>query len=259
MPKNPTPQYKSIKCRAGPAFRNSRAVATSCGSRKKLFWKKESRGTSQFSGCTRSTTLMPPLGGGCARTWRICLFSAGSAILHSSMSSTKSAVGAHEADVQFLFRFVPLAADHDPVAVAVRRRAGDDRRDFVRRNLPHALEQVRDLLSLQPQLLRVINMLILAAAASAEITALRRNALRRRLNHAQQLRPRKILFDLGDFRFNDFASHDKRDEDDEIIHAPDAFAAEGNVEDGQGNFLACFEWHTARLRRSGEQKRFFLP
>ena len=37
----------------------------------------------------RATALIPPLGGGCARTWRICSLSAGSAIAHSSRSTTR--------------------------------------------------------------------------------------------------------------------------------------------------------------------------
>src|SRR3984957_3002331 len=72
IPKNPTPQYKSTRCFAPPSRKNPRTVSTSFGSRKKLFWKKESGGTSQFSGGIRSTTLIPPFGGGFARTCLIC-------------------------------------------------------------------------------------------------------------------------------------------------------------------------------------------
>src|SRR5579859_8139114 len=89
IPKKPTPQYKSTKCRAPPAETNLRTVSTSFGNRKKLFWKNESGGTSQSFGSVRNTTFNPPRGGGCARTYRSCSFRAGSAILHSSTSSTR--------------------------------------------------------------------------------------------------------------------------------------------------------------------------
>ena len=153
------------------------------------------------------------------------------------------AVGADEADVQLLLRLVPLAADHDAVAVAVGRRTRNDRRNFIRRNFPDALEQIRYLLVLQPQLRRIGDVLILAAAARAKITALRRDALRRRLLHAKQFCPRKILFDLGDFGLNGFADQHERDEHDEIVHAPDAFATERDVVNGQTKFVADVERH----------------
>src|ERR1700722_19078634 len=62
IPKKPTPQYKSTRLVAPLDFRKSRTVSTSFGSRKKLFWKNESGGTSQFSGGIRSTILIPPFG-----------------------------------------------------------------------------------------------------------------------------------------------------------------------------------------------------
>jgi hypothetical protein len=68
IPKKPTPQYKSKRCFVPAAAKAERTVSTSPGSRKKLFWKNESRGTSQSSGGMRNTTLMPPLGGGLFRT-----------------------------------------------------------------------------------------------------------------------------------------------------------------------------------------------
>ena len=77
------------------------------------------------------------------------------------------------------------------------------------------------------------DVLILAAAAIAKITALRLDALRRGLHHAHQPRAGKILFDLGDFRFDDFAHEHERDEHNEVVQPRDALAAERDVRDGQ--------------------------
>ena len=46
----------------------------------------------------------------------------------------------NEADVQSLFEFVPLAADHDAVAVPVRLRAGDHWRNEGRIETSEPLE-----------------------------------------------------------------------------------------------------------------------
>ncbi len=90
-------------------------------------------------------------------------------------------------------------------------------------------------------------MLILAAAALREVLTLRRDAFRRRCDDAQQFRPRKILFDLGDFDLDRFADDDERHEDDKIIQPTDTFAAKREVVDGQGNFIRQFERHAVRL------------
>jgi hypothetical protein len=129
----------------------------------------------------------------------------------------QTAVPAHKTDVQLLLRFVPLAANHDAIAVAVRPGAGDDRRDPCLLKPADPLKQIGNLFVLQPQLRRVINVLILAAAALAEVTAGRFDALRRRLNDAQQFRAGKILFDLRDFNLHDFADEHKRHEHDKGV------------------------------------------
>ncbi len=110
---------------------------------------------------------------------------------------------------------------------------------------------------LEPQLRRVINVLILAAAALRKITAFRRDALRRRRDDAQQFRPCKILFDLRDFNFHRLAHNHERHEDDKIINPPDAFAAESKVVDDQGNLVADFERHAASLENKTRAKSLF--
>ena len=129
----------------------------------------------------------------------------------------QAAVPAHKTDVQLLLRFVPLAANHDAIAVAIRPGAGDDRRDPCLLKPADPLKQIGDLLVFPPQLRRIINMLILAAAAFGEVAARRFNAFRRRLDDAQQLRAGKILFYLRDFNLHDFADKHKRHEHDKGV------------------------------------------
>ena len=90
----------------------------------------------------RSTTLMPPLGGGCARTWRICFVQGGLGDFAFLDVHDQAVVGADEPDVQALFEFVPLTADHDAVAIAVRLRARNHRGDHGRVETADALEQI---------------------------------------------------------------------------------------------------------------------
>ena len=102
-------------------------------------------------------------------------------------------------------------------------------------------------------------MLILAAAARAEMAAFRFDAFQRRFLHSQQFRPRKILFDLRDFSGDGFADQHERHEHHEVIHAPDAFAAERDVVDCQGNLVADFERHARKLKiLAGRKKSFHL-
>ena len=126
----------------------------------------------------------------------------------------QAAVPAHKTDVQFLLRFVPLAANHDAIAVAVRPGAGDDRRNPCLLKPADALKQISNLFVFQSKLRGVINVLILAAAALAEVAARRFDTLRRRLHDLQKFRAGEILFDLRDFNLNDFADEHKWHEHD---------------------------------------------
>jgi len=57
----------------------------------------------------------------------------------------EAVVGADKANVEPLFEFVPLAANHDAIAVTVGLRAGNDRSDHLAREAANALEEVGDL------------------------------------------------------------------------------------------------------------------
>src|SRR5437879_11918437 len=69
-------------------------------------------------------------------------------------------VGANEANVETLFEFVPLAANHDAIAIAIGLRAGEDRRDNCRVKAANALEKIADLFVLVVELTGVLKVLI---------------------------------------------------------------------------------------------------
>src|SRR5438034_6117748 len=140
----------------------------------------------------------------------------------------------NETDVQPFFDLVPLAADHDAIAVPIRLPAGNDRLNHRLGQASNALKQIGNLFVFEPELRRVIDVLILAAAALAEVTARRRNAFGRGFQDSEQPRSRKLLFHFDDFDFDIFPHHDKRDEEDEVIHARQALAAEGDVANRDG-------------------------
>lgn len=150
----------------------------------------------------------------------------------------ETVIGADKTDVELLLGLVPLRADHEPVPVMVGIGAGDDRRDDRLGKSTDALEQVRDLFLFQRQLLRVVDVLILAAATVAEVTALRRDTMGRRLEHLDQLRAGELFFDLGEFRLHLLAGNNKRNKHHELIHPAHALAAEGDVGDRQRHTLA---------------------
>jgi len=113
------------------------------------------------------------------------------------------------------------------------------------------------LLLLEPQLRRVINVLILAAAALAKVTARRLDALRRRFFDLQQLCPRKMLFDLDNLDFGNFTHEHERDKYDKIVHAANALAAKRDVADGQTQPVADLKSHKGRLKGVKQKKSFF--
>jgi hypothetical protein len=78
---------------------------------------------------------------------------------------------AEESEDEALFGFIPLAADHDAVAVAVGFGAGDDGVDGDGLELADAMEEVGDLLAFYFQLFAVVDVLVLAAAAFTEVGA----------------------------------------------------------------------------------------
>jgi hypothetical protein len=127
--------------------------------------------------------------------------------------------------------------------VAVRRRAGEARPDVG----GQPGEQPADLLGLQRKLIFVSEVLILAAAASPEVTAPRLDALRRGREDPQQFCASETFLYFGDLGFDLFAVRDERNEHHEILPARDALAAEGDVFDFQIQFLAGRQLHEPNL------------
>ncbi len=161
----------------------------------------------------------------------------------------QAAIPAHKPDVQLLLGAIPLAADHHAVPIAVRLRTADHRVDFPALNAADALEQIDDLPVLETKLAFVSKMLVLAAAAAAEILALRFYAIRRRHDHFDQSRPRESFFYLGHFRHHLLARNDEGHEDDEIIEAGHALATKGEVGNRQVQPLARLQVHRGALVR----------
>jgi hypothetical protein len=138
-----------------------------------------------------------------------------------------------EADDEALFGFVPLGSDHDAIAVMVGLGAGNDGLDGGIGETADALEEFADLLVFELELGGVIEVLVLAAAAVSEVGAAGGDAVGCGLEDAEEMGAGEAFFNFGDFDFDDFAGDDEGDEDDEVIVTCDAFAAEGEVSDGE--------------------------
>jgi len=150
-------------------------------------------------------------------------------------------VGADVAEVEALFEFVPLAADHDAIAVAIGRRTGDDGGDDFAREAAEALEEVGNLLMFDFELGGVGEVLVLTAAAFTEVAALGRDALGRGFEDLEEFGARETFFYFGEFDFNQFSERDEGNEDHEVGDTADAFAAEGDVVNAEGEPRAWSE------------------
>ena len=89
----------------------------------------------------------------------------------------KAVIGTDKPDIEPLFELVPLAADHDPIPIAIRLRTRNDRRDDRFGEPTHSLKKSAELLVFQLELRRVVDMLILASPAVSEISALRHDSM----------------------------------------------------------------------------------
>ncbi len=146
----------------------------------------------------------------------------------------EAAVVAQEADDEALGELVPLAADHDAVAVAEGLGGRDDGLDGGVCEAADALEEIADLLVFDGELGGVGEVLVLAAAALAEHAAPGGDTVWRGREHGEQACAGELAVHLGDFDLHPFAWSDEGDEDYEVAHAGDALAAEGDVGDVDG-------------------------
>src|ERR1039458_4622770 len=147
-------------------------------------------------------------------------------------------VGTEETDVQALFELIPLAADHNTVAVAVRLRAGNHWRNKTGVKLANPLEQIGNLLVFELELDRISQMLILATAALAEVRAARFDPVGGGSHNTKEPSPGEALLYFRDLCFHDLALGDERNEDDKVLHPGDPFATEGNIANRQGQLVA---------------------
>jgi len=160
------------------------------------------------------------------------------------------AVRPDKADIQTLLEFVPLAANHDAIPIPVGLRAGNDRRDESAVKVAQALKQIPDLFMLKPKLGGVSQVLILAAAARAEVSAARLDPFRGRFQHPQQPGPGIALLQLRYFRFHQFAHGYEGDENHEIFPARHTFAPEGQIADPQAQLVAQRQIHASERGRT---------
>jgi hypothetical protein len=122
-------------------------------------------------------------------------------------------------------------------------RAGDHWRDKTRGEAADALEQIGYLLVLEPELEEVVQVLVLAAAAQAEVRTEWFNSIGGSGHHTKQPGTGEAPLYLGDFRFHDLARGDEGNEDDKILRPGNAFATEGDVVNRQGQLVAQNEAH----------------
>ena len=147
-------------------------------------------------------------------------------------------IRSNKPNVESLLKLVPLAANHDSISIPIRLRAGNHRVDHSFGKSANPFEQSGDLLVLEFKLTRVSDMLILAAAAIAEIPAGRGDPVRGSLQHFEQPRAGKALLHLGDFDLHLFLWQHKRHKHDKIIHPRHAFATKSNIVDSDDRPLA---------------------
>src|ERR1019366_7858764 len=123
------------------------------------------------------------------------------------------AIGTEEADVQTLFELVPLAANHDPVPITVRLRARNYFRDITGGDAANPLKQIANLLVLEPELDRVIQVLVLAAAALTEVRTKGFDPVSGGGHDAKKPRPGEPFLHLSNLRFHYLAYSDERSEE----------------------------------------------
>jgi hypothetical protein len=133
-------------------------------------------------------------------------------------------------------RIAPKKTDHavlrvhgDAVAIRVLPRRRDYRTHGNIFQFADSLERVARLSPFNRKLMLVIDMLIRAATASAEIRALWRDAIRRTLPNFNQIRFGELLLFPHDFGGNQFALNGVRNKNGFALFSSDAFSAERDV------------------------------
>jgi hypothetical protein len=119
----------------------------------------------------------------------------------------------------------------DAIPICVVEGRGDDRAHRDVFELSDSLQEIADLTRFDFELMRVVDVLVGAAAAPTKIRTGRFDAIRRRLSNFDNLSFGKLLFLADDFRRNKFAVDGERNKDGFPIFARDAFSAKRDVFD----------------------------
>src|SRR5258708_25107771 len=122
-----------------------------------------------------------------------------------------------------------LRVHGDAVAIRVLPLRRDYRTHGNILQFADSLERVAHLSPFNRKLMLVIDMLIRAATASAEIRALWRDAIRRTLPNLSQIRFGELLLFPHDFGGNQFALNGVRNKNGFALFPSDAFSAEPDV------------------------------
>jgi hypothetical protein len=124
-----------------------------------------------------------------------------------------------------------FGVDGDAITVAVWKGRGDDsaQRDIFQ--FSNSSENVADLARFDFELMRVVDMLVSAAAAASEISTRRLDSMRRVLAKIDNVRLRELFLLADDFRRDQLAVDCERNKNRLAVFARDAFAAKGDIFD----------------------------
>ena len=122
-----------------------------------------------------------------------------------------------------------LGVNRDPIAIGVWQRRGDNRTQPEVLELSDSLQEVADLAGFNFELVRVIDVLISATAATSEVRAGRLNPMRRRFAEIDNFSFGQLFFLARDSGGNKFAINGERNENYLSVFTSDTFAAEGDV------------------------------
>jgi len=135
-------------------------------------------------------------------------------------------------------RIAPKISDHtvigvnsDPISIGVFKRRGDYRTHWNVFKFSDSLQEIADLAGFNFELMRVIDVLISAAAATAKVGTARFDAMRRMFLKINDLRFGELLLLARDFRGKELTVDRERNKNRLAIFARNAFSAKGNVSD----------------------------
>jgi hypothetical protein len=124
-----------------------------------------------------------------------------------------------------------LGVNGDAISIGILQRRRNNRTERQVSDFANALQHGPDLAGFNFELVRVIDVLIGAAATAAEVRAGGIDPLRRRFSNVEQLSFRQLLLFSGNFGRNELAVDRERNEHSFTVFTSDTFAAKGDVLD----------------------------